>query len=64
VSTSVDIVLPPDAVLVRTSGVCSVCDARFETELAYEVRAPERADGVALIEAVHVRPIHRTPESH
>jgi hypothetical protein len=57
VSTYVDIDLPPDAVLMRTSGVCSVCDDRFVDQLAYEVRAPDRPDGYALIESRHVHPL-------
>lgn len=53
-SANVDIELPPDAVLVRTSGFCSLCDSRFRDELAYEFRAPDMRAGVAFIEARHV----------
>jgi hypothetical protein len=53
VSASVDIDLPPDAVLVRTSGVCSACDVRFTDELAYEFRAPDAAGRVLHVEQRH-----------
>jgi hypothetical protein len=62
VSTYVDIDLPPDAVLKRTSGVCSVCDDRFVDQLAFEVPAPDRVERTALIEARHV-PLPCVPAS-
>lgn len=48
--------LPPTAELVRTSGFCSACDSRFTDELAYRFPAVDRPDGVALVEARHLRP--------
>lgn len=62
-SNYVDIDLPPDAVLKRTSGVCSVCDDRFVDQLAYELRAPDRPDGTAVIEVRHLRSAHGQPSA-
>lgn len=53
-SAYVDIDLPPGAVPIRTSGVCSVCDCPFRDEMAYEVHAPDVRGGVTFVEARHV----------
>ena len=45
---------PPGAVLIRTSGVCALCDSRFEDELAWRVSASSSLDE-ALLEDRHFR---------
>ena len=43
---------PPGAVLIRTSGVCALCDSRFEDELAWQTGG-SAALGPALVEDRH-----------